>query len=210
VVPLLPAFLAAHPNLSIDLILDDRTIDLIEEGIDIGLRFGPLPASSLTVRKIATSRRMVFGAPAYFETLGVPATPAELSRHTAVIYTQDNGGADTWNFRRGASEMSVSMSGRLRVSASEGVRAAVLGGMGLTIASQWMFAPELASGAVRTVLGEWTLPASDVWVVFPAGRETNAKARAFASLLDTGLQSTSPDKNKKYAIVPPTQMRGAI
>src|SRR5262249_33605504 len=96
---LLPDFLAAHPNLSIDLILDDRTIDPIKEGIDVGLRFGPLPDSSLTARKVATSLRWVVGAPTYFERSGIPATPAELISHAAVIYTQDRGGSDTWSFR---------------------------------------------------------------------------------------------------------------
>src|SRR5262249_9550028 len=132
-VPRLPDFLAAHPDLSIDLILDDRTIDPIKEGIDVGLRFGPLPDSSLRARKVATSPRLVVGAPTYFERSGIPATPAELISHAAVIYTQDRGGSDTWSFRQGTSEMSVSISGRLRVSASEGLRAAVIGGMGLAI-----------------------------------------------------------------------------
>jgi DNA-binding transcriptional LysR family regulator len=187
-VPLLPAFLVKHPDLSIDLILDDRTIDLIEEGIDIGLRFGPLLDSSLTARKVATSQRLVLGAPSYFERSGVPTTPAELSRHPAVIYTQDRGGTDTWSFRRDAAETTVSISGRLRVSASEGLRAAVLGGIGLAITPQWMFAPELARGAVQPVLVEWNLPASDLWAVFPTGRMTNAKVRTFAAFVESELQ----------------------
>jgi DNA-binding transcriptional LysR family regulator len=186
-VPLLSAFLAEHPNLSIDLILDDRTIDLMEEGIDIGLRFGPLQDSSLTGRKVATNRRLVVGAPAYFERAGVPTTPAELIGHAAVICTQDRGGSDTWSFRQGNTEIAVSISGRLRVSASEGLRAAVLGGMGFAITSQWMFAPELACGAVRAVLTEWILPASDLWAVFPSGRMGNAKTRAFAAFVETEL-----------------------
>jgi DNA-binding transcriptional LysR family regulator len=187
VVPLLPSFLAAHPNLSVDLILDDRLVNLIEEGVDIGLWLGPLADSSLSARKVATCRRLVLGAPAYFERAGIPRSPAELNRHAAVIYTQDRGGSDTWTFRQDASSMSVNISGRLRVSASEGVRAAVLGGMGLAIAPEWMFAAELASGAVRPILGEWTLPPSDMWAVFASGRMANAKARAFAALLETEL-----------------------
>ena len=186
-VPLLPVFLVAHPDLSIDLILDDRTIDLIEEGIDIGLRFGPLPDSSLTVRKVATSRRLVLGAPAYFARNNIPITPNQLSGHAAVIYTQDRGGSDNWCFRRGGSEVPVSISGRLRVNSSEGLRAAVLGGMGLAITPEWMFAPELASGTVRTVLAEWNLPPSELWAVFPTGRMVNAKARAFAAFVETEL-----------------------
>src|SRR5262249_11539775 len=104
--PLLPGFLAAHPNLSVDFILEDRTIDLIGEGVDIGLRFRPLPAPSLIVRKVASGRRLVLGAPAYFERAGVPTTPADLLQHTAVIYTQDRGGSDTWSFRQAGSETS--------------------------------------------------------------------------------------------------------
>jgi DNA-binding transcriptional LysR family regulator len=185
-VPRLPAFLAAHPNLSIDLILDDRMIDLIEEGVDVALRVGTLRDSSLTVRKIATSRRLVLGTPAYFERAGIPSTPSELIGHAAVIYSQE-AGCDSWCFRRGASEVPVSLSGRLRMSAAEGVRAAVLGGLGLAIASEWMFAPELASRAVCAVLTEWTLPTSGLWAVFPTGRMASAKARAFASFMEAEL-----------------------
>jgi DNA-binding transcriptional LysR family regulator len=198
--PLLPVFLADHPNLSIDLILDDRTIGLISEGVDIGLCFGPLPDSSLTARKIATCKRIVSGTPAYFERAGVPVTPTELRRHAAVIHTQDREGSDTWSFRQGKSETSVSVSGRLRVSTSEGLRAAVLGGMGLAITSEWTFAPELAHGVVHAVLTEWTLPLSNLWAVFPAGRMANAKARAFATFVETAFRNRQFGMNNEDEI----------
>jgi DNA-binding transcriptional LysR family regulator len=190
-VPRLAAFLAAHRKLSIDLVLDDRTIDLIEEGVDIGLRFGPLCDSSLIGRKVATTRRLVLGTPDYFDRAGVPTAPAELIGHEAVIYTRDRGGSDTWIFRKGDSETSVTLSGRLRVNASEVVRAAVLNGMGLAVVSQWMFAPELACGMVRAVLTEWTLPKIELWVVFPTGRMANAKARAFAVFVENEIKHAS-------------------
>jgi DNA-binding transcriptional LysR family regulator len=206
VVPRLPAFLAAHPDLSIDLVLDDRQIDLIEEGVDMALRIGTLRDSSLTARKLAMSRRLVLGAPAYFERAGIPATPAELIGHTAVLYTR-NRSSETSSFQQGGAEVPIRISGRLSISASEGVRAAVLGGMGFTIASEWMFAPELASGAVRPVLTEWTLPTSDLWAVFPTGRMASAKARAFAAFVETELRkpqwkarsaSRIPEENDAY------------
>jgi DNA-binding transcriptional LysR family regulator len=187
VVPRLPHFLAAHPHLSIDFILDDRVIDLIEEGVDIALRIGALRDSSLTARKVATSQRLVLGTPDYFERAGLPTAPAELLGHRAVIYTQETG-SDSWCFRRGTSKVSVSMPSGLRVSAAEGVRAAVLGGIGLAIVPAWMFGPELASGAVRPVLTGWTLPPSDIWAVFPTGRMATAKARAFASFVEAELR----------------------
>jgi DNA-binding transcriptional LysR family regulator len=140
VIPRLSKFLAGHPHLTMDVILDDRVIDLVEEGVDVALRMGTLADSSLTVRKLASAPRHVVGTAAYFERSGVPATPAELAEHSVVIYVPDSGGG-TYTFRQGATELSVSVSGRLRVSAAEGARAGVLAGMGLTIASAWMFGP---------------------------------------------------------------------
>jgi DNA-binding transcriptional LysR family regulator len=187
ILPRLPAFLAAHPKLSIDLILDDRVIDLVEEGVDVALRMGTtLRDSSLTARKLATSQRRVVGTPAYFGRAGIPTTPADLSCHAAIVYIQ-NGIGDSWNFRQGALEAAVRISGSLRVSAAEGLRAAVLGGMGVAVTSEWMFAPELASGEVRTVLSDWALPSIDLWAVFPTGRLISAKARAFADFVEAEL-----------------------
>jgi DNA-binding transcriptional LysR family regulator len=187
VVPRLPKFLASHPDLTTDVILDDRVIDLVEAGVDLALRMGSLGDSSLTARKLASAPRYVLGTPAYFAQAGVPAMPEELGRHPAVVYTQDGGG-DTWSFRRGMAEVPVSVSGRLRVSAAEGVRAGVLAGMGLAIASAWMFSPELASGAVRRVLTDWSLPPIDLWAVYPTGRMPSAKARAFAAFVEAELK----------------------
>lgn len=189
VVPRLPKFLAAHPDLTMDVVLDDRVIDLVEEGVDLALRMGSLGDSSLTARKLAVAPRHVLGTPAYFARSGVPATPAELTGHAAVIYAQGVGG-DTWSFRRGRgpTEVSVSLFGPLRVSAAEGVRAGVLAGMGLAIASAWMFSPELASGAVRPVLTDWSLPPVDLWAVYPTGRMPSAKARAFAAFVEAELK----------------------
>ncbi|WP_445179271.1 LysR family transcriptional regulator [Pseudomonas sp. McL0111] len=177
IVPKLGAFLDQHPQLNIDLILDDRNINLVEEGIDVALRMGALNDSGLTARKIAECRRVVLGTPAYFAAHGEPDCPAALSKHQAVIYAL--GGGATWQFTKGADKQSTILSGRLRVSAAEGLREAVLAHQGLTLASEWMFAPELASGAVKTVMNDWTLPDMDLWAVFPTGRMASAKARAF-------------------------------
>jgi len=184
VVPHLPAFLKANPDLEIDVILDDRVIDLVAEGVDMALRMGELPDSAAVARKLASSRRSVIATPAYLERCGVPQTPAELGSHQALIYSQASSG---WTFKRGSAETSVSVYGRVRVSAAEGLRAAVLADMGLTIASDWMFSPELESGAVRRVLEAWALPTIDLWAVFPTGRLASAKARTFATFVEEVL-----------------------
>lgn len=177
IVPHLGPFLEQNPELTIDLMLDDRNVNLVEEGVDVALRMGTLSDSNLTARKIAECRRVLLGTPAYFEQHGEPACPADLSQHQAVIYTLA-GGAH-WPFKKADEEQTVTVSGRMRVSAAEGLREAVLAHQGLTMASAWMFAPELASGVVREVMTEWKLPIQELWAVFPTGRMASAKARAF-------------------------------
>ncbi|MNX67007.1 HTH-type transcriptional regulator DmlR [compost metagenome] len=177
IVPHLGPFLEQNPELNIDLMLDDRNVNLVEEGVDVALRMGTLSDSGLTARKIAECRRVVLGTPAYFEKYGEPTCPTDLGEHQAIVYTL-SGGAN-WLFKQADEEQPVIINGRIRVSAAEGLRAAVLSHQGLTVASEWMFAPELASGAVREVMSEWTLPNQDLWAVFPTGRMASAKARAF-------------------------------
>jgi len=188
IVPKLGAFLAQHPKLEIELILDDRNVDLVGEGIDVALRMGALADSALSARKIAATRRRVVGTPAYFARAGVPHAPADLADHEAVIYTQRGGGA-AWTFFRDGVEQSVALSGRIRSTAAEAVREAVLADLGLAVASDGMLGMELRSGAVREVLSDWKLPSIDIWAVFPTGRRASAKARAFASFVERQLAS---------------------
>ncbi|MDL2404343.1 LysR family transcriptional regulator [Rhizobium calliandrae] len=186
VVPHLPKFLAAHPDLQIEVILDDEKIDLIEEGIDVSLRMGDLADSSLMARRISRARRLVVGAPVYFKHAGVPASPDALAAHETVVYAR-GAGRDVWTFRKGDAETTVTLNGRVRVSAGEGVRAAVLAGMGVTVASEWMFARELVNGDIRAVLTDWTIAPIDLWAVFPTGRVATAKARAFVAFVEEQL-----------------------
>ncbi|MBR0908298.1 LysR family transcriptional regulator [Bradyrhizobium japonicum] len=180
-IPLLPKFLAQNPELDLEIVLDDRQIDLVQEGIDVALRMGKLMDSALTARRISRCKHLVVGTPAYFDRAGTPATPSELSKHQAIVYLQEG---RVWSFRRNSSEAAVTVQSRLRVTAAEGVRAAVLADVGLTIASEWMFSPELRSGIVRAVLSEWSLPALDLWAVLPSGRAATAKARAFVDYFE--------------------------
>ena len=140
--PRLPEFLARHPELELDVVLSDRNVDLVQEGIDGALRMGQrLADSSLTARRIASTRHAVLGTPAYFARVGEPKAPAELAAHEAVIYAVGGAGS-LWTFRHDGVELEVTLKGRLRITAAEGVRAVVLADTGLAIVSDWMFAPE--------------------------------------------------------------------
>lgn len=192
-VPRLPEFLDRHPDLEIDIILDDRIIDLVAEGIDLALRMGDLPDSAAVARRIARGRRSVIATPAYLARAGVPRHPADLAGHEAVVQSTLS---SQWTFRQGGDAVAVTTRGRVRLSAAEGLRAAVLADMGFAIASDWMFHPDLASGAVRRVLEDWELPPLDLWAIFPTGRLATAKARMFADFVETVMAAgNSPPKS---------------
>ena len=185
----LDRFLDKHPELEIDMVLDDRPINLVEEGIDVAFRSGSLVDSTLVARKLGQARRLVMATPKYFAKHGEPKSPAELIAHQTVIYTPDGGGV-SWTFRQASAETSVAVGGRLRVTAAEGLREAVFAHLGIAITSEWNFAPELASGVVASVLNDWELPTLDLWAVYPTGRMASAKAREFASFVETCIPTT--------------------
>ncbi|MDX5445806.1 MAG: LysR substrate-binding domain-containing protein [Zoogloeaceae bacterium] len=194
VIPHLPRFLDANPGLEVDVVLDDRVIDLIAEGIDISLRLGTLTDSGAVARKLASSRRSVLATTEYLTRAGTPRVPADLADHETVVFAQ---AGDVWNFQRDGAEVSVLVRGRTRFSAAEGVRSAVLAHLGLTIASDWMFAPELADGRVVRLLENWSLPDIDLWAVFPTGRLATAKARLFAEFVREMMQEDDRQRSQR-------------
>ena len=187
IVPRLPAFMAAHPDLTIDLLLDDGATDLIGEGVDVALRLGPRIDSAFNGRHIATSPRFVLASPAYVARRGAPERPADLARHEALILLQP-GVANAWTFARGEERESVSLSGRLRMSAHEGMREAVFAGLGVAIGSEWGYGREIAEGRVQVLLAGWALDPSELWAILPAGRRASAKARAFIAFVEQQLR----------------------
>lgn len=187
IVPKLPQFLSQHPELDVELVLDDRNIDLVEEGVDLALRMGDLADSNMTARRIGEARRRVLATPAYFERCGKPSTPADLLEHHAIVYSRDIDGDEGWTFRRDTVEQSIKLQSRVRISATEGLRAAVFSDIGLAVASEWAFSPELKSGAVVAVMDDWNLPTIALSALYPTGRMASSKARQFAAFVEECL-----------------------
>jgi DNA-binding transcriptional LysR family regulator len=100
-------------------------------------------------------------------------------------------GRSTWSFRSGTAEETATLRGSVRTTAAEGLREAVFAGLGLCVASEWMFHPDLDNGRVKQVLPAWTLPSTDLWAAFPTGRRTSAKARAFATFIEDQLRRSN-------------------
>jgi DNA-binding transcriptional LysR family regulator len=186
VIPHLSAFLAQHPDLELELALDGRQVNLVNEGIDVALRMGPMPDSTMVARRIAEGRRLVVATPAYLEHNGTLLSPVDLAGHQAVLYS-GRAGWTSWTLRKAEQAVPVELQGRLKMTAAEGVREAVNCGLGFTIASEWNFWPELNSGKVVALLEDWALPATPLSAVYPTGRLASTKARAFASFVERFL-----------------------
>ena len=189
-VPKLAAFLEAHPKIQLELVMDDHDKDLVAENIDAAFRCGVLPDSAMVARKLAQTQVLVVASPAYLARKGVPRTPTDLLKHDGIIFT--NMGED-WVFRRGNSETQVRIARRLTFTAAEGVRAAVIAGLGFTICSRWIFAPELESGEVVPLLKDWRLPPDKLWVIYPSGQLTSTKARVFVNWFEKIITREAAD-----------------
>jgi DNA-binding transcriptional LysR family regulator len=187
--PLVRSFLAEHPDVRIDLKLNDGFVDLIEQGIDVAVRVGTLPDSSLVARRIGTSRRLLVAHRDYVRrhARGAKALkhPDDLLHHHCLVYTELQS-RNAWTFTAGAgasvapgTECVVRVQGRLQTNSSESIRAAVLTGMGIGYSPDWLFGDELASGDVVTLLPDWQTPALPMQLVSPPQRQHSAKVRAF-------------------------------
>lgn len=183
IVPHLGRFFDAHPALRLDLVQDDRPVDLLREGVDLALRIGPQPDSTMTARRLARTTRVLVASRRFVERHGEPAAPTDLHRFPFVLYTH-GGVARDLRLRRNDEDVAVAMSGPLCVSSAEGLRAAVLAGLGLAVTSRWVFRDELAAGDVVALLPGWSLGHVDLFAVYPTGAQPGAKARAFATFVE--------------------------
>ncbi|WP_420427640.1 LysR substrate-binding domain-containing protein [Algiphilus sp.] len=192
-IPRLDDFMQHHPDMDIDLVLDDRHVDLVGEGIDLAIRAGELQDSSATARRIDSAKRLVVASADYVRAHGSPRSPQDLLHHRVLAYTEYER-LTTWRFARGEETVSIAVRGHLRVSAAEGLRAAVLANLGITLTSERMFPRELACGTVVPQLTDWSLPEVPVFAVFPPGRRSAHRAHLFVDWLSNAMRQPMPDR----------------
>ncbi len=186
VIPHLPVFLARHPMLKIELIMSDRTQDLVAEGADVAIRLGPLADSGFGSRHLSSAPRLAVASPAYLERCPAPVRPVDLTNH-ACIFGPGASGREGWVFEQDGATLPVTVEARLVVASGEGMVACAKAGLGIALASLWMCRAELAVGALVPVLASYTLQPVSVHAVFPTGRRPSVKVRAFADHLAAAL-----------------------
>lgn len=189
IAPLLPDFLAAYPQVSVDLGLNDRVVDLVEEGWDMAVRIGRLAESSLIARRLAPSRMVVCGAPAYLAQRGRPRTLADLAGHECLGYTIPTpASAERWRFGlRG--EIALPVSARLRASNGDALREAAVGGAGLCYLPTFIVSEDVKAGRLDIVTLDTPCAEFDGIFAITPSRRAPAKTRA---LIDFLIQSWRP------------------
>jgi len=181
VAPLLPELLTRYPELQLDLSLNDRRVDLLEEDVDLAIRIGALPDSSLAARRLAPNRFVVCAAPAYLERYGTPRVPDQLKWHHCLIYTYLPD-PDLWHFG-GADPCSVRVQGPLRANNGDVLHRAALAGLGILRSPSFIVGADLAAGRLVPILEACAVPDSGIHAVYPATRHLTPKLRAFIDFL---------------------------
>lgn len=188
VAPRLARFLHAHPLVSVDLLMSDRFIDLVEQGVDVAIRVGPLADSALRAKRLGETRRLCVASPAYLKRAGEPATPADLTQHNCLVYTLLST-TNHWRFEGAGGGEEVVVSGNLKADNAEALREAALTGVGIAVSPAWLFNDDISEGRLKVLLEEFEPTRLPVHAVFPSGRYVTSKARAFADFLAKEFKS---------------------
>jgi DNA-binding transcriptional LysR family regulator len=177
VVPVIATLLGRHPQLVIRLLLLDRTVNLVEEGIDVAVRIGELPDSSFRAVKVSEVREVLVASPSYLEKHGAPASPADLRGHQLILFTSLNAG-DDWRFGPDEGQV-VRVRPRLEVNSADAAITAAQAGLGITRVLSYQVSAAVASGRLRTVLGAFARPPVPVSVLMPPARHDSVNVRSF-------------------------------
>jgi len=180
VAPLIPKLLKRYPKLQIELVMDDRAVDLVASGFDVAIRSGSgnLPTSTLIARKLAPLRQVLCASPDYIANFGLPGTPADLTKHNCVIFSVSSDGSE-WTLAGSGEPVTVPVTGNYRVNNSEALLEALREGIGIGRLPTFVAGPDLKSGRLVQVLTSHHIPDHAFYAVFPEREYLPAKVRAF-------------------------------
>jgi DNA-binding transcriptional LysR family regulator len=194
VAPILLDFLAGHPLVTARILLVDRILDLIDEGLDVAVRIGHLPDSSLSAVRVGSVRRVVCASPGYLAARGTPRTPADLAQLDVIAFSP-SGSPPEWSFGPGldpgSADIGVAPLPQMMVNIADVAIAAAIAGRGLTRVLSYQIGPDLAAGRLRIVLEEFEQPPLPIHVVHAEGRRAAARVRAFVDFAADRLRAAS-------------------
>src|SRR6185437_685958 len=196
IAPLLPEFLRRNPSLSVDLVLVDRAVDLIEEDIHVSLRVGRLPDSQLVVRKLGDLTMILCASPSYLQRRGVPRTPGHLTGHDCLVFS-DTPGAGEWRFMEGGTtKCKIRVPARLWANSLDALVSAAREGAGIARVPSWQVAAEIEAGHLQQVLAEHDQPPTPVHLLFQPSRLASPKTRLFVDYLVASWRHDNPFEDR--------------
>ncbi len=184
-------FQRKYPRVELELNLNDRVVDLVEDGFDLAIRIGRLADSSLVARRLAGSQIVAVAAPAYLAWHGMPSHPDDLANHNCLDYTLSPR-RDEWQFARGEERVNVRVRGNLHVNNGDMIALAAAQGLGVALSPAFIVHDALRRGDLVRVLPEWQLPDIGVYAVYPAGRSLPAKTRSLIDFLAERFRPSAP------------------
>jgi DNA-binding transcriptional LysR family regulator len=183
VAPLVPEFLAEHPEVSLSLNLSDRVVDIVNEGFDCAVRVGDLPDSSLISLRLADNRRLCVATPAYLQRAGTPKKPSELMRHACLVLSSEASQTRGWAFVVDGELQHLRPSGRLDCSDGQVLHQWCLRGLGLAWRSTWEVQRDIAEGRLMSVLDEYAAPPNGIFAVFAQRKHLPLRMRLWLDYL---------------------------
>lgn len=189
--PLIGKLVSRHPELSVEMHLMDRFVDLVEEGMDLAIRAGTLPDSRLIARKLCTNRRIVVASPDYLKQHGTPQHPDQLTDHECLLFTGFLRPRE-WRLHGPSGPLTVSVNGRVASNNIDLLATAAKQGVGMTFGATLLVAPALLSGELVRVLPEYEFEATSIYAVFPSVRQLSSKVRAMVDFLCDELCDPPP------------------
>jgi DNA-binding transcriptional LysR family regulator len=181
--PLIPSFTLRYPKVRVEVIVSNRYYDLIENGVDLAIRTRRVEAdSSITIRRLAETRRLLAASPDYLARRGVPTNPGDLANHDLLLYTL----ADNWNhltFRKNGEAVTISVAGLLNSNDGQIIRKAALDGLGILAQPTYIINEDLQSGRLVRIMDDWDLPRLTMNIAYPTRHHLPAKTRLFIDYL---------------------------
>ena len=178
IAPHLKSYLDQFPEVTVDLSLNDRQVDLIEEGFDLAIRIAELADSSLIARRIAYSRVVACASPEYLKERGLPLEPEDLTSHTCLTYSNMKD-PDVWRFRRDGKEIKVKVPSKAVCNNGDALMAAAIAGLGVIYQPSFIVGPALRSGELVELLPDYVDAGFNIYAVYPSGRHLPARVRTF-------------------------------
>lgn len=190
VMPGIVDYLRTYPDTTVSALFLDRVVNMLEEGVDVGIRIGELSDSSYRALRVGHVRRVICASPAYLKKNGIPQTPQDLKQHEVIVASSLSQSVE-WRFVDQGEPVAVRIKPRLTVSSNDGAIEAAVQGLGVTRLMSYQVAPLLAAGKLKIVLSEFESPKVPIHIIHREGRHASTKMRAFIDLMAERLRADS-------------------